>query len=135
MSMKWDNDRIKTPLARARGLGAARSVVDGWIALRVTAIANVIISIWFIWFLTQVVGVYHGEFVEILADPRNAIMMILMIISVFYHATLGCREVVEDYFHTEWMKISKLVGMYLFFFAAAVACIFSVLKIAFTVGL
>lgn len=134
MSMKWDNNGLKTPLARAKGLGAARGVVDGWIKLRLTAIANAIISIWFIWFLMQVIGASHAEFTSALADPRNAIMMILFIISVFVHAGLGCKEVVEDYFHVEWMKLSKLIGMYLVFFAGAVACVFSVLKIAFVAG-
>lgn len=132
-NMKWDKG-VKTPLARARGLGAAGGAVEGWIKLRLTAIANAIISIWFIWFIMQVIGASHAEFVAELSDPRNAIMMILFIISVFVHAGLGCREVVEDYFHIEWMKLSKLVGIYLFFFAAGVACVFSVLKIAFVAG-
>ena len=134
MSMKWDKG-VKTPLARARGLGAAGGAVEGWIKLRVTAIGNAILSIWFLWFLSQTIGASHAEFTEKLADPRNAICMILLIISTFIHAVLGNREVVEDYVHNEFCKISKLVGMYLFFFAVAVACVFSVLKISFTAGL
>lgn len=134
MKLKWDNRGLKTPLARARGLGAAGGAVEGWIRLRVTAIANVILAVWFLWFLKQVVGASHADFTAKLADPRNAIMMILLVISTFYHAVLGSREIVEDYFHNEFMKIFKLVGMYLFFLALGVACIFSVLKIAFVVG-
>ncbi len=134
MKMKWENHGIKTPLARARGLGAARGAVENWIKLRVTAVANVILSVWFLWFLSQTVGASHAEFTVKLADPRNAICMILLIISAFMHAVLGNREIVEDYFHNEYFKIFKLVGMYLFFFAVALACAFSVLKIAFTVG-
>jgi len=108
--------------------------VDGWIALRVTAVANAIIAFWFLWFLKDTIGADYAIFTAKLGDSRNAIMMILFIISVFYHATLGCREIIEDYFHNEFLKISKLVGAYLFFFALAVASIFSVLKIAFTAG-
>ncbi len=135
MNMKWDDHGIKSPLARAKGLGAAGShAVDAWIKLRVTAIANAILLIWFIWFLSQVIGVSHAEFIERLADPRNAIAMILLVISTFTHAVLGCREIVEDYIHCEFFKISKLVGMYLFFFALATVCIFSILKIAFIAG-
>ncbi|MEZ5814894.1 MAG: succinate dehydrogenase, hydrophobic membrane anchor protein [Alphaproteobacteria bacterium] len=134
MHMKWDNHGMKTPLARARGLGASRSVVGGWIKLRVTAIANAILSVWFLWFLSQTIGASHAEFTGRLADPRNAICMILLIISAFTHAVLGNREIVEDYFHNEFFKITKLIGMYLFFFAVAAACVFSILKIAFTMG-
>ena len=135
MSMKWEDKRFNPPLARAKGLGASRSAVDNWVKLRVTAVANVIVIGWFLWFLSGNISASHAEFSESLADPRNAIMMVLFIISIFYHASLGCREIIEDYFHTEWMKITKLVGVYLFFFAMGVASIFSVLKIAFTAGL
>lgn len=135
MKMKWENHGIKTPIARAKGLGAARGAVDGWIKLRVTAIANTILGVWFLWFLSITIGTDHAEFTAKLADPRNAICMILLIISAFMHATLGCREIVEDYVHAEFCKIAKLVLLYLIFFAAAVACVFSVSKIAFTVGL
>lgn len=131
MSMKWENHGYKTPLARARGLGAARNAVPNWIKLRVTAIGNALLSVWFLWFLSQTIGASHAEFTAKLADPRNAICMVLLIISAFTHAVLGNREVVEDYFHNEYCKIFKLVGMFLFFFAVALACIFSVLKIAF----
>lgn len=135
MSMKWEDKGIKAPLARARGLGASRSVVDGWISLRVSAIANAIAAVWFIWFVSVNAGASHAEFTQSLSDPRNAIMMILFIVSGFYHAIGGSREIVEDYIHSEGFKIFKLVGMYLFFFAAGVASVFSVLKIAFTVGM
>ena len=130
MKMKWEKHGMKTPLARARGLGAARGAVEGWIKLRVTAIANAILSVWFIWFLCGAIGASHAEFTEKLADPRNAICMILLVISAFMHAVLGNREIVEDYFHNEFFKITKLIGIYLFFFALAAACIFSILKIA-----
>lgn len=134
MKMKWDNHGLKTPLARARGLGAAGGAVENWIKLRVTAVGNVILSVWFLWFLSQTIGASHAEFTAKLGDSRNAICMLLLIISAFTHAVVGNREVVEDYFHNEYFKIFKLVGMYLFFFAVALACAFSVLKIAFTAG-
>jgi len=121
---------MKNPLAKARGLGSAHDGVENWIRLRVTAVGNAILAVWFIWFVKKSVHADHAAFVELLSQPFHAIAMILLIISVFCHATLGCREIVEDYFHAEWLKISKLVGIYLFFFATGVACIYSVLKIA-----
>ena len=121
---------IKSPLGTARGLGSAGVGVDNWIRLRVTAIANIVLAVWFVWFVRQSVGLAHEEFIALLAQPINAIAMILLVIGVFFHASLGCREIVEDYVHHEGFKIFKLVGMYLFFFATGLACIFSVLKIA-----
>ena len=130
MSHKWESGGVKNPLARARGLGSAHHGVGSWVRLRVTAVANAILAVWFIWFVKRSIGLDHAAFTDMLSQPCNAVLMILLIVSVFYHATLGCREIVEDYFHVEWMKISKLVGIYLFFFATGVVCVFSVLKIA-----
>ncbi len=130
MSLKWENTGLKTPMARVQGLGSAKSGSDSWVRLRVTAIANIPLVIWFVWFVKQSVGLPHAEFTALLAQPWNAVAMILFIVSVFWHALLGCREIVEDYIHLEWFRLMKLVGMYLFFFAAAVVCLFCVLKIA-----
>lgn len=126
---------IQSSLAKARGYGSAKEGVHSWIALRVSGIANAIVSVWFLWFLSQVIFAPHEAFIARLGEPVNAIFMILFVISGFYHAMLGCREIIEDYFHVKWMKVTKLIGTYLFFFALGIVCIFSVLKISFSVGL
>jgi succinate dehydrogenase / fumarate reductase membrane anchor subunit len=134
MKLKWDQQGIKTPLARARGLGAAGHGSQHWLQQRITAVANIPLVIWFVYSIVSLVGATHSEFTTWLAQPVNAILMILFIISVFYHAVLGSQVVVEDYVHHEGLKFFKLIAQRLIFFAFAVACIFSVLKIAFTVG-
>jgi len=86
-----------------------------------------------LWLLYSVININsfsYEDFTAWLAMPVNAILMILAIISVFYHAALGAQVIVEDYFHNEALKVAKLVAMKLFFFAATIACIFSILKIA-----
>lgn len=130
MTMKWEDHGIKTPLGRARGLGSAKEGTDHWFKQRVTAIANIPLMLWLVYSVVDMKGASHAEFTAWLAHPINAILMILVVISTFYHAKLGSQVVVEDYIHNEGFKMVKLIGMKLFFFAAAVACIFSVLKIA-----
>lgn len=130
MSLKREEGKMQTPLARARGLGSSRSAVGGWIRLRVWSVGLALLAPWFVWFVKSAAGLSHEEFIGLLARPLNAICMILFIIAAFAHATLGCREIIEDYFHLEWMKISKLVALYLFFFATGLGCVFSVLKVA-----
>ena len=132
MKLKWENQGIKTPLARARGLGSARDGVEHWFMQRVTAIANIPLMIWLVYNIVAMKGASHAEFTSWLAQPVNAILMILVVISTFYHAKLGSQVVTEDYIHHEGFKMFKLIGQKLFFFALAIACIFSVLKIAFT---
>lgn len=130
MKLKWDKDGIKSPLARARGLGSAHEGADHWMKQRLTALANIPLVIWFVFSIVSLQGASHAEFTSWLAQPLNAILAILFIISTFYHAVLGSQVVVEDYIHNEWFKTLKLMGNKLFFFGLAVACVFSILKIA-----
>ena len=130
MKLKWENEGIKSPLGRARGLGSAGHGSDHWMKQRITAIANIPLVIWFVFSVVSLRGATHAEFTSWLAEPVNAILAILFIVSTFYHGVLGSRVVVEDYIHHEWFKLLKLIGTKLFFFALAVACVFSILKIA-----
>ncbi len=130
MKLKWDNNGIKSPLARARGLGSAKEGAEHWMGQRITAIANIPLVLWLVYSIVGLKGASHGEFTNWLENPINAILMILMILSVFYHARLGAQVVTEDYVHHEGLKFLKLIGQKLFFYGAGVACIFSILKIA-----
>ena len=130
MKLKWDKDGLKTPLARARGLGAAGDGVEHWFMQRVTAIANIPLVIWLICSIVSLRGTDYAQFTTWLAQPINAILMILFLISTLIHAKLGSQVVTEDYIHNEGLKFVKLIGQKLVFFALGVACIFAVLKIA-----
>ncbi len=126
-------ESIQSPLGKVKGLGAAHNGVTHWWHQRITAITNIPLMLWLVWSVVHIPAWTHQEFVIWLEQPVNSILMILSILSVFYHAALGCQVIVEDYFHVEWMKITKLIGIKLFFFALTVTCIFSVLKISFGV--
>jgi succinate dehydrogenase / fumarate reductase membrane anchor subunit len=131
MKLKWKDDgTIKSPLSRARGLGAAHNGVHHWISQRVTAIANFGLMVWLMCAMSSMTSMDYVSFTIWLAQPLNALLMIFTVISVFYHAALGAQVVVEDYFHIQWMKLTKLIGIKLFFTAGAIACIFAILKIA-----
>ncbi len=131
MKLKWEDNGIKTPLARARGLGSAHGAAEHWWQERLTSIAAVPLVLWLACSVVNMPGWDYETFTSWLAAPVNAILMILTILVIFYHAALGSQVVVEDYIHNEGFKLFKLVGIKLYFFAATVACVFSVLKIAF----
>ena len=121
-----------TPLARARGLGAAHDGLGHWKAQRLSAIANAGLVLWFVFSVTALAGAGagYGEVRAWLASPLAATLMILLIISVFYHAPLGLQVIVEDYVHHPGMRIAALILIRLVFAALAVACIVAVLMIA-----
>ena len=125
-------NRIRSDLAKARGLGSAHEGVEHWMAQKITAIANIPLVIWFVYSIVDLKGASYSEFTTWLAQPLNAILTILFVLSTFYHAKLGAQVIVEDYISSKWLRMVKLIGQKLFLFAIGVACIFSILKVAFT---
>ena len=121
---------IQTPLARARGQGSAKDGTAHWLHQRITALANLPLMLWLVWSVVHMQDLTHEMFVLWLSQPLNAILMILAVLSVFYHAALGTQVIVEDYFHHEGLKFAKLIGIKLFYIATCVACLFSILQIA-----
>lgn len=122
---------LKTPLNRVRGLGSAREGVTHFWQQRVTAVALVPLSIWF---LIVVVSLTHADYetaVETLKRPVIAIPMLLLLLSGFYHMKLGLQVVIEDWIDGDGMKIALLLLNTFFAYAIGLACVFSVLKIAF----
>jgi succinate dehydrogenase / fumarate reductase membrane anchor subunit len=129
--LKWEKGGLKSNVARANGLGSAKDGVEHWMAQRVTSVSSLILVVWFLYSLLSGVALDYVTFTTWLQAPLNAILLILFSISVLYHSYLGCQVVVEDYIHNEGFKMVKMIGMKLTFFAAGVACIFSILKISF----
>ena len=119
-----------TPLARARGLGAARDGLGHWKAQRLTAISNAVLVLWFVFSAMALAGAGYDEVRAWLASPLAATLMILLIISVFYHAPLGLQVVIEDYVRHPGMRIGAVILVRLVIAGLAVACIVAVLMVA-----
>jgi succinate dehydrogenase / fumarate reductase, membrane anchor subunit len=124
-------DRLRSPLGRAIGLGSAKEGVEHWWAQRVSAVALIPLGLWLAASLVALAGADRAAVLAWLHAPVQAILAILLLIAVFYHAALGLQVVIEDYVHAEWLKVSSLVAMRLVAFGLAVAGIFAVLRIAF----
>lgn len=124
-------DRILSPLARARGAGSSHHGSGHWLHQRITAVANVPLMLWLVWSVVHLPGADYQDISLWLAQPVNAILMVLAVLSIFYHAVLGLQVVIEDYVHCEFSKIASLIVLRLSFAALGVAAIFSVLKVSF----
>ena len=123
--------KFRSPLARVRGLGSAKSGTHHWWMQRLTSIALVPLSLWFVASLIVVVTAEHAVVIAWLHSPLVAILCCTLIVAIFYHGQLGLQVVVEDYIHTEWLKILSIVVMKLSSLLLAAACLFAVLSIAF----
>ena len=101
--------RIRTPLGKIEGLGAARAGTHHFWALRVSSVALIPLSVWFVASALAYVGAEQGAVVAYFAEPINAVLMFLFIVACAYHTALGLQTVIEDYFHQESMKITLLI--------------------------
>lgn len=122
---------LRTPIGRVRGLGSAKDGTEHFWMQRVTAIALVPLMIWFVASLVAMTGSGYGAVQDWLGSPLVAILMLLMITAGFYHLKLGLQVVIEDYVHSEGLKIAALLLNTFFCLVVGVAAAFAVLKIAF----
>lgn len=126
--MKQD---FRPPLAKAAGLGAARSGSGHFWLQRLTAMANIPLIIFFVWLLVKYLGRDYTTVHNVLACPMIAVLMLLMIVSSIYHMKLGLQVIIEDYVPQHSLRAFLLILNIMFCWAIAIACIISVLKINF----
>jgi len=124
---------MRTPLGRVRGLGSAKSGTEHFWRQRVTAVANVPLTIAGIIIVVSLLGRNHAAVVQVLGSPLIAILLLLFVISVTYHMRLGLQVVIEDYIHGERMKLTLVMLNTFFTFAVGLSAAFAILKLAFGV--
>ncbi len=120
----------RSPLGRAIGLGSAKEGVENWWKERVTAVALVLPTLWFVSSIIAHRSSDYGDFVAWLQMPFVTFMMALLLIALFYHTALGLQVIIEDYVHST-VKIPMLILVRLGCFVLAAAGILAVLHIAF----
>ncbi|MEF3075593.1 succinate dehydrogenase, hydrophobic membrane anchor protein [Methylobacter sp. Wu1] len=119
----------RTPLAKARGLGSAKSGTVHWWMQRVSAAALIPLSLWWLTFIGHLLKSSYPQTVVWLSKPLNSVLMIAWILAVFYHAGLGLQVVIEDYVHTEWLKIVSVWIVKLAFTLLALVAVMAIFNI------
>jgi succinate dehydrogenase / fumarate reductase membrane anchor subunit len=125
--------KMSTPLARVRGLGAARSGTEQFWRQRLTAVANVPLIIAFVLIVVGLLGRNHAAVVQILGSPLVAVLMLLFILSVTMHMRIGMQAIIEDYVHDEGAKLVLIMANTFFAIAVALASAFAILTLSFKV--
>ena len=121
---------MRTSLGRVRGLGSAKDGTAHWWAQRVSAVALVPLCLWFVVSFVGLAASEHAAVVAWLRSPVVAVLLILLIGTVFYHAWLGLQVVVEDYVHAEGLKLASLLLIKFTVVVLAAAAVFAVLRVA-----
>lgn len=119
----------RSPLGTARGLGSAKSGTDHWMMQRLTALALVPLTLWFVWSLVCLAGADYASFTAWLGNPLAAVLMIGFCLVAFYHSALGLQVVIEDYVGGA-MRVASIVAVKLLAALGAVATTVSVILVA-----
>lgn len=125
-----DRHDMRSPLARAIGLGSAKDGVGAWWAERVSAVALVPLTLWFVASIIAHTGSDYAAFTGWLRTPFASILMVLLLIGLFYHTALGLQVVIEDYIHSG-AKFAAVIAVRHGCFALTVAGIVATLRIVF----
>ncbi len=86
----------RSQLGRAKGVGAGGGVHHWW-AERVTSIALVPLTLWFIYAMWQLVGAPYERVADWASNPVNTALLLALVLMTFHHMHLGLQVVLEDY--------------------------------------
>ena len=124
---------IRTPLGRVLGRGAAKSGTEHFWHQRLTAVANIPLTIAAVIILITLLGRNQAAVAQILGSPAVAIIMLLFIVSITMHMRIGMQVVIEDYVHDELVKLALVMANTFFCIAVALASAYGIFKLSFGV--
>jgi succinate dehydrogenase / fumarate reductase membrane anchor subunit len=122
-------DIMRSPLGRARGLGAAKAGAVHWWAQRLTSIALLPLTLWFLCAAVRMIGATRDDVVFWMAGPLTIVLMIALVIATFHHLQLGLQIVIEDYVNNDLLRIGSIMLVKGLSLLLALACIVSVLRL------
>lgn len=122
---------LRSPLGRVLGLGSAKDGTSHWWAQRMTAVALIFLSTWFLISILLLDNLQFDVVSAWVGKPLNSILLVLTTATLAYHSRLGVQVVIEDYVHGPASKVFSLVMNNFTHILLAVAGVFAVLKIGF----
>ena len=121
---------MRTPLGRVRNLGASHSGTTDFWRQRLTAIAMTLLIIPVLVIIMMLIGSNQAGAKLVLGSLPVAIILILFIIASAWHMKIGMQVVLEDYVHSEKLKLAAIMANNFFSFAVALASIYAIFKLS-----
>ena len=120
---------FRNPLKTAIGLGSAKDGVPHFVNQRLTAIALVFTGLYFLLLIVCNASADYEVVRGMVARPYNAVLLVVFLVAMCWHAALGIQVVIEDYVHSGWGIALQVLNRFVFAIAA-IAGIFAVVRIA-----
>jgi succinate dehydrogenase / fumarate reductase, membrane anchor subunit len=124
-------EHIRTPLARVRGSGTAKSGTRDFWRQRLTAVANIPLTIAAVIILITLLGRNQAATAQILGSPAVAIILLLFIGSTVTHMKIGMQVIIEDYVHDESAKLTLVMANTFFCVTVGAIAVYALLKLSF----
>jgi succinate dehydrogenase / fumarate reductase membrane anchor subunit len=121
---------LRSPLARARGLGVSADATNDFWLQRLTALALVPLVIWFTFNIALLPEVSYHVLINWFQSPFNSVMMILIVAISFIHAHLGVQVIIEDYIHTYNLRIALILIVKFTSYFLMVLAVYLILKLS-----
>ena len=121
---------MRTPLGRVRYLGAAHSGTTDFWRQRLTAVAMVLLVVPVIVVVMMLLGRNQAGAAQVLGSPLVALILLFFIVASVWHMKIGMQVVIEDYVHSEKLKLAAVMANNFFSAAVALASIYAILKLS-----
>jgi succinate dehydrogenase / fumarate reductase membrane anchor subunit len=122
---------LRTPVGKVLGLGAAKEGAEHWWMQRLSAVALVVLTLWFVFSLLSMGSLHYDAMHAWIERPVNAALLVLLVITLMYHSQMGIQVVIEDYVPHKSTKLAALIANQFVHVALAAIGVFAVLRAAF----
>jgi succinate dehydrogenase / fumarate reductase membrane anchor subunit len=125
------NTTLRSPLGRVRGFGSAKGGTHHWYMQRVTSVALLPLTLWFVLSLVFTLdGASYEVAAQWVARPINAVLLLALIATTFHHTAAGMQVIIEDYANSEWAKLAGILSIRAICWLLALASALAVLRLA-----
>ncbi len=131
MSQDAQSRAMRTPLKNVRNLGSAKEGAVHFWQQRMTAIANLFLTMFMVGLLVRLLGADYATVRATLANPIISLLLLALVLSGIFHMRLGMQVIIEDYVRSEGAKLMCLMLNTFFAIAIGLTCVFAILKLSF----
>jgi succinate dehydrogenase / fumarate reductase membrane anchor subunit len=122
---------LRSPLGRVLGLGSAKDGTGHWWAQRVSAVALIPLTLWFMMSLLALPALDYATVRAWLSVPLSGLLAVVLVVVLTYHSYLGTTVVIEDYVHAAGTRLLSLLLLRFLYVLIGGACLFAILHVSF----